>query len=96
MSDQRRSGNGNDRPVVHLDHLRLLFLWCELPTEGMTMKKMLQEAVIDSYARHGPKQGRYHPNPQKHPKASKPKIIPATEKHKHQLAKYERSLTTIH
>ncbi len=75
---------------------RILFLWCELPTKRMTMKKMLQEAVIDSYVRNGPKRGRYHPNPQKHPKASKPKIIPATEKHKHQLAKYERSLTTIH
>ena len=27
MSDQGRSKNGNDRPVVHLDHLRKALSW---------------------------------------------------------------------
>ena len=64
------------------------FRWCEIAESGADLWTQLQNAVIDSYERHGPKRGRYQPHQKSIPSAGEPKIIEANQKKKQLLERY--------
>lgn len=84
---------GNTSAALAIQVVRsILFLWCEVPEKGADLWEQLQQAVHDTYERHGTKRARYLPNKKDKPSAGKPIVEKANQKKKQLLERYREHI----